>query len=70
MVTDAHRAAAKRLLDPILDVMGGADGGIAFSKLRHMILPAALAQMPDHESIRAIEIVSILCQRLLNKDTL
>jgi hypothetical protein len=27
------------LLDPILDLFGGADGGVAFARLKHALLP-------------------------------
>ena len=27
------------LLDPILDLCGGADGGVAFARLKHSLLP-------------------------------
>ena len=30
---------SKKLLDPILDVIGGADGGVAFARLQHNFLP-------------------------------
>lgn len=41
-MTDQKRVAAqkaKEVLNPILDVFGGADGGVAFATLVHSILP-------------------------------
>lgn len=61
---------SKELIQPILDVMSGADGGIAFAKLRFSLLPhiVARADVNDQkgiEALKAFEIVSNLCKSLL-----
>lgn len=45
MTNEESFELAKTLLDPILDVMGGADGGVAFVKMRKFI--ADMAKSPD-----------------------
>lgn len=35
---------SRKLLDPILSLFGGEDGGVAFAKLRHDFLPDMLAR--------------------------
>ncbi len=63
---------AKELLQPILDLMGGADGGVGFTKLRHGFLPdlickAAAGQPLEAELLLAITRVSKLCNFLMEK---
>ena len=66
-----YEVEAKKILDPILDVFGGADGGIALSKLRHSMLPSMLEKFEDDkaaaEFVRAVEKFSFLCDVLLKK---
>ena len=61
---------AKKVLDPIVDLFTGTDGGAAFVKLRHGVLPQAFANMEHHkasaELVRHLDKVSILCSMLLN----
>jgi hypothetical protein len=60
---------AKRLLDPILDVFGGTDGGAAFSKLRDEFLPDALSKAGDSNTtdqfLKMVSQFSRLCELML-----
>lgn len=59
----------KRLLDPILDVFGGVDGGVSFAKLRHEFLPMIFErnrQTGKHDDfILMINQFSKLCGEML-----
>lgn len=56
-------------IEPILNVFGGADGGVAFARLRHTFLP----EMYANESLEAERLVvmvkqfSRLCELMLKK---
>lgn len=63
---------SKELLQPILDLMGGADGGVGFAKLRHDFLPEMLARSEAGESLPAEFVLmvtrfSTLCKTLMGK---
>ena len=57
-------------LDPILNVFGGADGGVAFAKLRHEFLPAMYAKenktQTEEDLIMMVKQFSRLCKYMLN----
>jgi hypothetical protein len=73
-VLDSDRERAQELLLPILDVFGGADGGVSFARLRHDFLPEVLSKRskvcgprtPDQVNAdRMIEVVTLfskLCE--------
>lgn len=60
---------ANKILTPITDVFGGADGGVAFAKLRHGMLPQLLAtEENDPAAAQLCEMVrqfSRLCEMVL-----
>ena len=63
---------SRELLQPILDVMGGADGGVAFSRLRHEFLPDMLAKAESgdalaQEFVLMVRRFSKLCEVLQGK---
>jgi hypothetical protein len=63
---------SKELLQPILDLMGGADGGVGFAKLRHDFLPDMLAKSAagsplEAEMVLVITRFSVLCKTLMAK---
>ena len=68
-MSDAAKAEAKELLSPILDVFGGSDGGVAFSRLQHGFLPAALDAAPTNQStaelVKMVRQFSRLCDLAL-----
>jgi hypothetical protein len=49
---------AKRLLQPMVDLFGAADGGIAFIRLRHQVLPTC----QNAEIVHAFVVVSHFCE--------
>lgn len=57
-------------IDPILNVFGGADGGVAFAKLRHEFLPAIYAKenktQSEEDLIMMVKQFSRLCNYMLN----
>ena len=59
----------KELIDPILDVFGGADGGIAFAQLCHSFLLEVFAKetSQNEEFILMITRFSKLCSLMLKK---
>lgn len=65
-MTDDLRA--KEIIQPILDLFTGADGGVAFAILRHDLLPYALSK-PDlyAEYINSFENVSKICKNILKE---
>lgn len=61
---------SKVLLDPMLDLFSGADGGVAFAKLRHSFLPDMLSKRGDEnvdEFLTMVERFSRLCTLMLEK---
>jgi hypothetical protein len=68
---DLAHDKTKELLDPILDLFGGADGGVASSKLRHQLLPHFIEQnmsSGSHEAfITMVTQFSTLCRMTLDK---
>ncbi len=68
--SDPHQEAGD-LLQPILDVFGGADGGPAFARLRHSFLPDMLKTQDDNvtaaEFILMVRRFSKLCQIMLQQ---
>lgn len=64
----AKELDAKELLQPILDVFGGADGGTAFCKMRHEVVPTALASPEVYaKALLSIRSFSALCSLLLEE---
>lgn len=65
-ITNDDKQRAKELLEPILTVFGGEDGGAAFSKLRHQLLPeiAAKARISTQfeDMLKMISQFSKLCE--------
>jgi hypothetical protein len=56
-------------IEPILNVFGGADGGVAFAKLRHHFLPDMYA-LEGADAKRLVVMVkqfSKLCELMLEK---
>lgn len=66
---NSHDEAGKTL-EPILTLFGGADGGVAFVRLRHSFLPSMYSQFEDNaqaaELIRVVEKFSKLCEVMLS----
>ncbi len=67
-----HAEQSRELLQPILDLMGGADGGVGFSKLRHDFLPEMLARTEAGEQLPAELVLmvtrfSVLCKTMMAK---
>lgn len=63
---------AKDILIPILDVMTGSDGGVAYAKLQHGYLTdfiklAESGNIQAIEAVKAFETVSKFCTHLLKK---
>ena len=59
---------AKKLLDPILSVFAGEDGGIAFAKMRHTVLPEILEKEGNQKADDFILMVtqfSRFCEMML-----
>lgn len=68
---DIHDQKTKELLDPILAVFGGEDGGVAFTKLRHGFLPDILRKAEEgsyaeHNLAVMVSQFSRLCEVMLN----
>ncbi len=67
-----HDDQSRELLQPILDLMSGLDGGVGFTNLRHGFLPEMLARSAAGEEMPA-EIVlmvtqfSVLCKTMMGK---
>ena len=59
---------SKAILQPILDVFSGSDGGASFTKLRHTLLPSILEEnsAASMEVVAKIKAFSNLCSYLLN----
>lgn len=63
---------AKDILNPILNLMGGTDGGVGFAELQHAHLPefiklAEAGNAQAIEAVKAFELVSKFCTYLLKK---
>ncbi|ATW62741.1 hypothetical protein SCBWM1_gp57 [Synechococcus phage S-CBWM1] len=61
---------AKEIMDPILDLMGGADGGVGYAKLLHSVLPALITLSEEGDSrasklIYSIKLFSEICKTTL-----
>jgi hypothetical protein len=64
---------AMELLRPIMDVMSGSDGGVAFARLRFIFIPDILTSSDKGDPlsadfIRSLENVSKICAALLDGD--
>ena len=60
---------SRELLSPILDVMGGVDGGSAYALLQFEVIPMLLSRQDvqvNQDTLRMIQQFSRLCQALLN----
>jgi hypothetical protein len=70
LLEEIHDQEVRKLIEPILNVFGGADGGVAFSRLRFEILPQLLKiQDTDQraaDAYHAFEVVSRSCQVMLD----
>jgi hypothetical protein len=60
----------KEIIQPLLDVIGGVDGGVAFTRLQfslmpHIIARANIGDAKGVEALEAFEVVSNLCSALL-----
>lgn len=67
--TPDFNAQSKALLDPMLDLFGGNDGGVAFSKLRFDFLPNMLEESQNGNAMAAefilmVSRMSVLCKTL------
>lgn len=68
----SHADRAGELLQPILEVMGGTDGGVAFARLRHSFLPSML-EAAEKGAPLTVEFVTMvtqfskLCSTMLEK---
>ena len=67
-----HIEQSKILLDPILDLAGGTDGGIAFAKLSFQFLPEMLSRAEQgepmaEEFVLMITRFSTLCKTLMEQ---
>lgn len=60
-------AIAEEIIKPMLDLFSGSDGGMAFVKLRHQVLPLLIKSHPDSPQLRTIEHFSAMCKVLLQK---
>lgn len=61
---------AQDLLQPMLDLFSGADGGAAFARLRHSFLPDMLEKRGDpmvDDFLKMVEQMSRLCKIMLNE---
>lgn len=61
---------AQALLQPILDLMGGADGGAGFARLRHSFLPEMLEKSAaggklEAELVLMVTRMSVLCKTMM-----
>ena len=59
-----------QLLQPMVDLFGGADGGPAFARLRHSFLPDMLAKRGDptvDEFLLTVERMSRLCKLMMGE---
>jgi hypothetical protein len=58
-------------IDPILNVFGGADGGVAFAKLRHHFLPKIYEKehktKTEEDFIKMVKQFSNLCKLMLDE---
>lgn len=61
--------SVEELIDPILDVFGGADGGIGFVKLRHGFLPNLVDKTNrtelEESVLTMVKQFSKLCEEML-----
>lgn len=61
--------SAEELLDPILDVFGGGDGGVGFAKLRHGFLPSLINKADrtnlEESVLTMVTQFSRLCEEML-----
>lgn len=67
-----YQELSQALLQPIMDLMTGADGGVGFSKLRHSFLPEMLQKSAEGGELEAEFILmmtrmSMLCKTLMEK---
>lgn len=63
---------SQALLQPIMDLMTGADGGVGFSRLCHSFLPEMLEKTAaggklEAELVMMVTRMSVLCQTMLEK---
>ncbi len=62
----------QQLLRPMLDVFGGADGGVAFARLKFDLLPHIYnIQNPSEDIIqlqKSLETFSMLCKTILDNN--
>lgn len=61
---------SKEIIDPILDVMGGVDGGVAFAQLHHSLMPELIKAAAEGNEkaisiVKAFELVGQVCKLLL-----
>jgi hypothetical protein len=59
------------LLQPMLDLFGGAEGGVAFARLRHSFLPDMLAQRGTNQNVdeflASVERMNRLCRLMMGE---
>lgn len=58
---------AKEILDPILDLSTGADGGVAYVKLHNLLTSVIEEHGTEVDTIQAFIRVSNACKNLLGK---
>lgn len=62
---------AKVLIDPMLDLFGGADGGVGFIKMRQLVINTMERQnksVVDAQLLEMFERFSLLCKLLIGKE--
>jgi hypothetical protein len=54
----------KAILNPIMDVMAGADGGVAFAKLRHSFMRQVMESDGENaqDILKSFKVVARACQ--------
>ena len=70
---DNYEKEAIVLLNPIMDLFSGADGGVAYSRMRHGFVPKMIEKLSDgyctdaeYAAIDALTKTSKLCQAILD----
>lgn len=58
---------SKEILQPIVDLFTCADGGVAFTILRHDILPFAISDPQYGKQLAAFKVVSDICKNILKE---